>query len=237
MMPAWNEAEGIAEFIIEIDNSFPNLDTQFYIVNDCSTDETIGEVNKLKEKGINIHLHNNVLNSGHGPSTITALKLGVTSQTKIVIAVDGDGQFTGQDVARVYSEISSEKFDLVEGNRINRDDQFYRRLASFVTRQLIASRTGKRPIDANTPLRAYKSSTLSSLIELLPPNTLIPNLFISAISRKKNYKIGFVNVSFIPRRGSSKVGSTWGKSRSYIPSKKFINFCISAVKEWVTLKI
>ena len=49
VMPAWNEAEGIAEFIIELRNSFIGLDPQFFVVNDCSTDETIKEIDKLKK--------------------------------------------------------------------------------------------------------------------------------------------------------------------------------------------
>jgi dolichol-phosphate mannosyltransferase len=236
-MPAWNEAEGIAEFIIELRNSFIGLDLQFFVVNDCSTDDTIKEIDKLKNLGIPIYLHNNASNSGHGPSTMTALRLGLTSQAKIIIAIDGDGQFTGYDVARIFSEITIGNFDLVEGNRINRSDPFFRRVASSATRQLVAFRTGIRPIDANTPLRAYKSTTLESLLELLPPNTLIPNLLISTASRKKKYSIGAISVNFIPRRGSNQVGSTWGKSKTFLPSKKFIRFCISAVSEWVSFKI
>jgi glycosyltransferase involved in cell wall biosynthesis len=237
VMPVWNESEGIVEFITELQNSFTDTDVHFYIVNDCSTDGTKQQIDKLKELGISFTLHNNPLNYGHGPSTITALKLGVNSQTDVVISIDGDGQFTGYDVARLYLKISSGEFDIVEGNRINRNDPIYRNLASFVTRQLVAFRTGIKPTDANTPLRAYKRSVISTLVDSLPSNALVPNLIISAISRKENYKLGSVDVNFIPRRGSSKVGTTWGKSRSYLPSKKFITFCLNATREWIKIKI
>lgn len=236
VMPAWNEAEGIAEFIRELRNSLINSDPQFYIVNDCSTDETMMEINKLKNLGIPVHLHNNSHNSGHGPSTVTALRLGLASQASIIISIDGDGQFTGPDVALIFSEISTGTYDLVEGNRINRNDPLYRQITSTITRHLIAFRTGMRPIDANTPLRAYRSTTLTELLQVIPPTTLIPNLLISTVSRKRNYKIGSVSVNSIPRRGSNQTGSTWGKTSANLPSKKFLKFCISAAFEWISVK-
>jgi glycosyltransferase involved in cell wall biosynthesis len=235
VMPVYNEAEGIFDFIVELKTSFSNYDVQFCIVNDSSSDTTLEQIYKLQSTGINVQLHNNSYNVGHGISTLTALRLGLESQAKLIIAIDGDGQFTGQDVARVYLEISSGKFDLVEGIRTKKNESFYRRIVSHVTRQLIAARSGKRPIDANTPLRAYKRSTLELLLELVPHNSLIPNLYISAISRKKNYKIGFVDVHFIPRRGSNRQGSTWGNSKSWLPSKKFLSFCVRAFKDWFSL--
>jgi glycosyltransferase involved in cell wall biosynthesis len=232
-MPVWNEAEGISDFINELSNSLPKSNIQFYIVNDCSTDNSEDQINKLKDLGFNIYLHNNLTNSGHGISTLIALRLGMASQADIVIAIDGDGQFKGSDVALVFSEISSGNFDIVEGTRINRSEPYYRRTVSFITRQLIYLRTGLLPNDANTPLRAYKNCTLRSILELLPQTTLIPNLLISAISRKEGFKIGFVNVDSLHRRGSNKQGSTWGKSISWLPSKNFFRFCIRALKEWI----
>jgi glycosyltransferase involved in cell wall biosynthesis len=237
VMPAWNEAEGIAEFILEIEQSLYLENPIFIVIDDCSTDLTAENAREVAGRNINITVLTNHKNSGHGPSTLTALRMGLDTGAEIVVAVDGDGQFTGQDIAKVYAELKNNSFDLVEGVRVTRHDPVYRRAASLATRHLVAVRAHELPRDANTPLRAYRSEVLKELLQKVPSETLIPNLFISAISRKMKLSIGLVDVSFIPRRGSTVTGTTWGKSKSYLPSKRFLKFCFNASRDWVTTRI
>ena len=41
VMPVYNEADGIAEFLTEIDSVLPDIEV--FVVNDCSTDSTLAE--------------------------------------------------------------------------------------------------------------------------------------------------------------------------------------------------
>jgi len=235
-MPAWNESEGITAFVTELQESFCNTQVNFCIVNDCSLDDTEYKVLELKKLGYEISLHSNLINLGHGPSTVKALRLGLHSGTEYILAIDGDGQFIGREVALLYLAIKSGKFDLVEGIRINRNDPLSRKFISLVTRYLIFFRTGHRTVDANTPLRLYKKDSLALLLESLPSTSLIPNLYLSALSRKMKLRIGFVNVSSIPRRGTNPIGTTWGKSSFLKPNTKLFKFCYAAAKEWFSFK-
>jgi len=236
-MPAWNESEGLIEFVTELRESFSNIQVNFCIVNDNSLDATEDKIIELKKLGYEINSHTNIFNLGHGPSTMIALKLGLRSHAEYILAIDGDGQFIGYEVALLYSAIKSGKFDLVEGVRMNRNDPLSRKFISLVTRYLIFFRTGCRTLDANTPLRLYKKDSLALLLESMPPTSLIPNLHLSTLSRKMKLRIGFVNVSSIPRRGTNPIGTTWGKSSFLKPNTKLFKFCYAAAKEWFSFKV
>lgn len=237
VMPAWNEGEGIASFVAELNDALSQLDPHFIVVNDCSTDNTADEVTRLQSQGVSLELHTNPHNSGHGPSTITALALGLARSPRAVVAVDGDGQFVPADVLRVATTLLQGGFDVVEGTRTSRNEPLYRRVVSSVTRGLVWSRCGLAPRDANTPLRAYQISSLSEVLKSVPRNSATPNLLISAVSRKWGLRIAEIPVLSVPRRGTDSGGTTWGKSRRSLPTRRFIKFCAAAGGEWLTTPI
>ena len=236
-MPAWNEAEGIVEFLTELNDSLRVWEPVFIVVDDCSSDDTAAVVRRFAESGVNAVVHVNEVNSGHGPSTLTALRLGLEAEPAAVIAIDGDGQFTGDDVRRVVSVITSGVADVVEGVRTRRNDPLYRRAVTGTTRALVWSRSRSMPQDANTPLRAYEPKVLQRLLGAVPDASLTPNLFISALSRSWGLRVIEVPVISLPRRGSTQQGSTWGKSRQSLPSKRFVRFCTKAMSDWARTPI
>lgn len=231
VMPAYNEAEGISSFINELSEALKDHPTHFIVVDDCSTDGTPTVIDQLASRGIPIQVHTNPQNSGHGPSTMRALRFGLESGADVVIAVDGDGQFAGADVARAVNEITKGPWDLIEGVRTKRTDPLYRKIPTLGTRLLVWSKARQLPRDANTPLRLYKRQTLSELIELIPPTALTPNLLMSVHSRNCDVQLLEIPVQSLPRRGTTAVGSSWGRG-SLVPSRRFINFCIQALREW-----
>lgn len=232
VMPAWNEAEGIGEFISELSLCLSSYETSFVVIDDCSTDNTPLVVADLAITGIDVQVHVNEHNSGHGPSTITALGFGLGLKPDVVIAIDGDGQFAGDDVRRVADLMHSSDVDVVEGVRTSREDPVYRRVVTGTTRVLVWSRARKRPSDANTPLRAYRPPVLERLLLEVPSESLTPNLFISAFSRAWNLKIIETAVVSLPRRGSVQQSTTWGKSWRSLPTKRFVRFCAKASADW-----
>ena len=187
--------------------------------------------------GVPVCLHTNEVNSGHGPSTIRALHLGLATNPDVVVAVDGDGQFLGADVQRVLAELLEPGTKVAEGVRTSRTDPFYRRGVSWTTRLLVWTRARRLPADANTPLRAYRPETLRQLLAVIPPAAATPNLLTSAVCRRWGVGLREVPVASIPRRGSSAIGTTWGAGRKSVPSRRFVAFCLAATREWVTTPI
>lgn len=237
VMPAWNEAEGLPEFITELNNALSAWSPTFVIVDDCSSDDTANAARSLIQFGISIEVHTNARNLGHGPSTVNALNLGLALNTDYVIAVDGDGQFLGEDVCQIMKILEDSGADVVEGVRTNRDDPLYRRLVSLATRMLVATRARVLPSDANTPLRAYRTQALVSILSGLSDQPTTPNLTISALCRRWRLRIIEIPVRSISRRGSDPQGNTWGQTRKHLPNRRFVVFCVRAAREWVAIPV
>lgn len=235
VMPAWNEAEGIGDFLAELDTALGEWATEFIVVDDCSTDGTAESVLAAGDMGMNVRVLPNDVNRGHGPSTMRALRAGLESGADIVVAIDGDGQFLGPDVRRVVALLADGDGQVVEGVRSARGEAAYRRVTSEVTRALVWTRARSLPADANTPLRAYRPELLGRLLDRVPPDAMTPNLIISALSRRWQVPLVEVPVASRPRRGASTQGTTWGARRASLPSRRFVEFCVRATGEWVRL--
>lgn len=231
-MPAYNEESGIVEFIIELDEYLAEWQPTFFIVDDCSKDQTVIAARSLAAQRIAVNVVPNEVNSGHGPSTVKALQLGLSNEPEIVVAIDGDGQFIGSDVAKLVKELFQSPCEIAEGVRTQRGDPLYRQVVSLTTRLLVFSRSRRFPRDANTPLRVYRPTALKRHLDALNPNTMIPNLVISANSRRWKMKVQEIKVRSIPRRGVDQSSITWGKSRRQLPTRRFLKFCVGATKDF-----
>jgi glycosyltransferase involved in cell wall biosynthesis len=234
-MPAWNEAEGIGEFLMELQVALADVAPVFVVVDDASSDDTAQAAAAVAETGIPVTVLTNALNMGHGPSTMRALRAGLDSGCDVVVAIDGDGQFTGADVRRVVDTLLEGPAQVVEGVRTQRGEAAYRRVTSTATRGLVWTRSRALPADANTPLRAYRPAALERLIERVPSTAMTPNLIISALCRRWALPLVEVPVASRPRRGASAQGTTWGARRASLPSRRFVTFCLRATGEWVRL--
>ncbi len=234
VMPAWNEADGIEEFIRELDEHLNGWSPEFIVVDDCSTDGTKHVLQVLHETGINVTCRTNPENLGHGPSTLTALRLGLSTDAALIVALDGDGQFLGSDVASLVkiAATASPVHHVIEGVRTDRHEPVYRRLISAVTKLLVFLRSRSMPLDANTPLRIYRRDVLPHLIEHIPTDSLIPNLHISALVRELKLDVRMVPVTSRVRRGAVRTGSTWGNIGKLLPNRRLVKFCLRAASEW-----
>jgi glycosyltransferase involved in cell wall biosynthesis len=235
-MPAYNE-EGICDFINELNIELSEHILKFIVVDDNSTSTMESELISLqREKNVDIGIINNFSNFGHGPSTLIGLKRSLDFTPDVVIAVDGDGQFLSREIAsclKKFTTLPTQKdIEIVEGCRTQRSDPSYRKISTLAARLLIRSVCGKSPQDANTPLRFYKPQVLLEILNNTPTNLLTPNLFISGFCRLKNYEILELEVTSIPRRGTSKVGTTWKQRTNGIPSRRFLTFCMKAISQW-----
>jgi len=152
-MPVFNEADGIVEFLTELDRELPGS-ARIQLVDDASTDSTTAHVRSLGLASDRMVLHVNEFNMGHGPTTLKGLRIALESNPEVVVAVDSDGQFEAGEIARLIAEAAGE-VDVIEGVRVGRDDPWFRRVTSRATGLLVALRCGRMPADANTPLRVY----------------------------------------------------------------------------------
>lgn len=234
VMPAFNEAEGISDFIHDLNANLSDYRRQFIVVDDCSTDSTGQVLRVIKLMGeVDLEVMRNHENRGHGLSTRLALSLGARAGSDVVLACDGDGQISGMDAKKLVDGLVNSDVMVVEGCRIERSESTYRAVVSLVARFLVFLRCGSFPKDANSPFRAYRSEALKLILRNDSIGGLVPNLHISAFIRKQGLSRREISVKSLPRRGSVTVGSTWTNNKwSFLPSRRFVKFCVRAIIDW-----
>lgn len=235
VMPTYNESQSIGDFLEEIAGAFTDIDTKFIVVNDHSSDETVTLLEE-KKKYLPLTIINQEINRGHGPSTIRALKEGLSCSADIIISTDSDGHISGLTLRSLADLLILEDVPYVEVVRRERREEWFRYLVSFSTRLLVWSKCGQLPSDANTPYRAYRKELLEKVMPRITSEFPIPNILISTILRKDKCEIREVSLDVSLIRGKSSKSVTWNQSLKYLPSKKFIVFCFQATKEWFKVK-
>ena len=228
-MPVYNEEKSIAELITDIDKL--DFFQKIIVVNDRSTDKTAEILANLSTD--KLFVIQNFINMGHGPSTLAGLELAINSNLDVIVSIDGDGHFDPLQIIEMTKKLINENFEVVEGNRTHRDDPWFRKLASKATRVLVQFRCGEAVVDANTPIRAYRASALKKILAKFPSsNYPIPNLFISATSRRLKLSINTFDVNVKLRPSNAPLGSSWKQKYKNIPTTRYIKFCIYATRAW-----
>lgn len=233
-MPVYNEADGIAEFLNEIVSELSGIITELIIVDDASSDSSSDVINEISEtyiKLLTIKLYRQERNSGHGISTLTALRQALDHGADVVISIDGDGQFISSEISAALRKFIEMKPDVMEGIRTGRDEPIFRKITTSLVRWITMLLSRKKVIDGNTPFRIYERTALHKLLTLTPSETLIPNIHFSIYSRRLRFAVQSYPMTSIQRRGNNSTGSTWQPKRTWLPSKRFVKFCFKALRE------
>jgi dolichol-phosphate mannosyltransferase len=231
VMPAYNEADGIIEFLDDIYENLSSYIDFIVIVDDFSTDSTSKKIVGYSKLSHKIKLYANDRNLGHGPTFVKAINHALLFDPEIIITVDGDGQFRASDIAEKLEKFKTVNFEILECCRINRSDPFFRKLVTFCLKLFVFVRVGRFPRDSNTPLRIYRTQALKGMVGQIPVGSLIPNIRFSALARRSGLKFAVAPIESIPRRGMSVVGSSWKSKKAWLPSSRFIIFCKNAIIE------
>ncbi|MFC9919852.1 glycosyltransferase family 2 protein [Agromyces binzhouensis] len=234
VMPAYNEAEGLPEFLAEIDEHLSPLAARLSIVvvDDRSTDDTF-EVLRGLEAGLpGLAAIRAEANRGHGPTALAAYRAGLDRSPDLVLHVDGDGQFHGTDLARAVRASLSTSADVVHGVRRGRGDPWFRRVLTFGVGIVVWTAVGRRVPDVNTPLRVYRPGPLADLVEAVPADALVPHVHFSLAEVRRRYAVRYVEVASLPRRGTNATGTMWGVERPpRFPPKRLRRFAVAAAVE------
>jgi glycosyltransferase involved in cell wall biosynthesis len=231
VMPVYNEESTIENFISEIMVVFCEYEKLIYIVDDCSTDNTRALVRELKKNspGEIILIENN-LNIGHGNSTIRGWHVALSSGFDTIVCFDGDGEFNLIDLKVGLRKHLAGRYEISEGLRVERFDPAYRALVTFGVKVMVILRTGHWILDTNTPIRIYNRDALIRISKSLEYGSNLPNIVTSILTRRGNFYFTDFRIRS-QRRKESVVGSTWDAKFTRMPSKKFLKFIFSAVRE------
>jgi glycosyltransferase involved in cell wall biosynthesis len=232
-IPAYIESDGISGFLQEIDVALsPHVRSLcLIVVDDASTDRTreVLEAVRPQLQGT-LEVLVNPINRGHGPSVITAYRTALQSASDYVLQVDGDGQFHGSDLRRLLVLLVDEAH-AVSGVRRFRQDPWFRMAMTRLVRTYVNVSFGVLARDPNCPLRGYDAALLRDLLDVVPEDSLVPNLYLTVVASRRGLALLEVDVSHRVRRGASAQGTTWMRGpRSPVPWR-LVRFSIAALRE------
>jgi glycosyltransferase involved in cell wall biosynthesis len=229
VIPAFNEADPLPIFLAEIRESFAKVDApiSMIVVDDASTDETAKVAAACSE------VISAPRNRGHGPTALAAYAAGLASGAEVIVHVDGDGQFHGDDIVRIALALELTGTDVVHGVRRGRTDPWFRRGLSVLVRLIVVGVCGRSVPDVNTPLRAYRPAALRLLLDAVPADALVPHVHFSIAEARRRLRVRYVPVASIPRRGAAAQGTMWGsgRARRLVPPARLVRFAGAALAE------
>lgn len=110
---AYNESAFIKNVIEEYLEFFDEI----IVVNDKSKDNTEHILRKISEEQFKVKVINNKKNYGAGKSFQIGLEEALKSNFKILVKIDGDGQFSKFDVLNIIKFAESNKVDFIKCDR------------------------------------------------------------------------------------------------------------------------
>ncbi|MDP8937587.1 MAG: glycosyltransferase family 2 protein [Actinomycetota bacterium] len=234
-IPAYNEADGIAEFLHELDECFRDWDgdVTFVVVDDRSTDGTLDVLQRARPTlSAELRLIAMEENSGHGPAVLRAYREAIATGADVTLQVDGDGQFDGRDVRRIADDLSHSGLDVAIAKRRDRCDPWFRKILTRLLRLYLQQRAGLKVMDPNCPLRAYRSPVLEALLTDVPARATVPNVYLAVLGDRAGLGTAELIVEHRDRRGDTAQGTTWGrKQRTLAIPKRLIVFVWRAFHE------
>jgi dolichol-phosphate mannosyltransferase len=201
VMPAYNEAAGIADAVAEAHETLAGLGYEFEIlvVDDGSTVGTASRVADLTSLWPRVRLLRHPRNLGYG----AALRSGFeAARFELVAFTDADGQFFLDDLEELVQ--LSETSHVAVGRRIDRKDPWRRRFLSWGYNLLARVVLGTGVHDCDCALKVFQRDALQYL---LPESQgFFVNSEMLCRARQLGLTVAEVGVRHRPRRsGVSKV--------------------------------
>ncbi|EOL47508.1 glycosyltransferase family 2 protein [Enterococcus caccae] len=191
IIPAYNEAAGIADVIRKVEEyrQSCHYDLDYVVINDGSTDN---EEEVLQENNIN-HIEL-VYNLGIGGAVQTGYKYALNEGYDIAVQFDGDGQHDINSLNKLIDPIIENQADFTVGSRFvsDSDSTFKssgaRQLGIKILSNLIRILTGVNIKDVTSGYRAGNRKIIQQFVDRYPSQYPEPESYMYLIANKSRIK-------------------------------------------------
>jgi glycosyltransferase involved in cell wall biosynthesis len=198
VVTVYNEAENIRPLATRIEEALAGIDYELIYVDDGSRDDTLKNLLALQnERLLVVEFRKN-----YGQSL--ALMAGIDqARGEYIATMDGDLQNDPADIPFMLAKAEAEGWDMVAGNRANRQDGFFlRKLPSLIANWMIRKASGVYLKDYGCALKVFRATLAKDL-------GLYGELhrFIPVLASLEGARIAQIDVRHHPRtHGQSKYG-------------------------------
>ena len=196
IIPVYNEEDIIEKVLEDWSNEFRRLgiDFEMHVYDDGSNDNTKRILNEYGSKSRNIAVHSKT-NTGHGPTILLGYR--EYSHAKWIFQIDSDYEIGAEHFQEFWEKRNT--FDFLIGCRIDRKGAVSRRLISSAARIIVRILYGGGVSDVNCPYRLMRTDLFRDTFSKMDIGTYAPNVIISAIACKRNYRILEMPVTYYQR--------------------------------------
>ena len=181
VIPAYNEEGNLEKTVRDIRENAPDFD--YVIVNDCSTDNTLG---MCREKGFS-YLNLPVI-LGIGGAVQTGYRYAYYHGYDLAVQFDGDGQHSAKFLAQMAKVLEETESDMVIGSRFIEKEGFQssglRRIGIRYFSLLIKLLTGKTVTDPTSGMRMINRKLLKKFTNEYPKDYPEPESVVTVLSEK-----------------------------------------------------
>lgn len=197
VIPAFNEGMATEKVLVEISETMnkSGMEYEIIFVDDGSYDGTAQIVGQFSK----IRLIKCGINRGVG----AARKIGLSeAKGEIVVMTDADGTYPAKVMPELIQGL--EKYDMLIGwrQREVKSPAFLYYLTKLVMNKVVSLFMGKKVLDLNSGLRAFKKEIALKFLKILPDShSWVSTLTISFLAN--GYSVSYIPIYYSQRLGKS----------------------------------
>lgn len=171
IIPIYFEEENIPELYRRVKEAllkdFSQVNHEIIFINDGSTDKSFILLKELHQKDTNVKVINFSRNFGHH----IAISAGLDYATgDYIVMMDGDLQDQPEEIIKLYNKLQEERADVVYGERINKQFNWFKKINSRIFNILIKKLTSKNIVINSTIFRIMTKQVADSVKQLREQN-------------------------------------------------------------------
>jgi dolichol-phosphate mannosyltransferase len=200
VVPALNEGPNVEPLLMEILRAFEVIARSYEVifVDDGSTDETAQVLKALAVEHPVVRSVHHTRTHGQSAAQATGFRI---ARGEVIITMDADQQNDPADISALLEALTAE-VDCVCGVRVDRQDNWIRKVSSKIANGFRNWVTGDKVSDAGCTFRSIRHSTLREIPVFNGMHRFLPTLL-----RIQGFRIVEIPVNHRPRtRGYSKYG-------------------------------